>query len=382
VLILLVIFQVLESWGNLKNTVYLLRLRPGWKWKSHDTPLERNASFQFAYASIQFCPASSGYFFCPVLSTAVLTHQQKHKSKIKNQKQMKKIIFLFALLLKMGISMAQAPNVFNYQGVARDASGNPLANKTINLRFFIREGSSGGPIQFGEQRTVTTNANGLFSTQIGAPGGVPLIGSMLLDWSKLRYLQIDMDANNTNTYTNLGTQQLVSVPYAKFADKAGALSFPSVSTTNLATSALSITNSGTGASVEGSNTNGLGVGVKGSSTLNTGVLGTTGAAGKAGVRGEGNGNGAIGVYGISTMPSGYGLYGAATQSTGTGVYANSSLGTALNAVSASGTGVKTMSSTGLALDVNGIVKYQPKQWSCPHKRCQRKCGMEKQQNCI
>jgi len=39
---------------------------------------------------------------------------------------------------------AQAPAAFNYQGVARDLSGTPIANQSISLKISILRGSATG----------------------------------------------------------------------------------------------------------------------------------------------------------------------------------------------------------------------------------------------
>lgn len=51
---------------------------------------------------------------------------------------------LFALVLcfvGMGQLQAQVPQAINYQGVVRDANGDPIVNSTVNVRFTIRESS-------------------------------------------------------------------------------------------------------------------------------------------------------------------------------------------------------------------------------------------------
>ena len=50
---------------------------------------------------------------------------------------------LLALLLTIGVN-AQSPNIFNYQGVARDLSGNLIANKNVGLRISILKNSITG----------------------------------------------------------------------------------------------------------------------------------------------------------------------------------------------------------------------------------------------
>jgi hypothetical protein len=61
---------------------------------------------------------------------------------------MKKSIFTLAFLLISVIIFAQAPEKINYQAVARNLAGAPLANQTINVKYEIRQGSSVGAVVY------------------------------------------------------------------------------------------------------------------------------------------------------------------------------------------------------------------------------------------
>lgn len=127
----------------------------------------------------------------------------------------KTILILFVLF---GIkSFSQSPYLINYQGVARNIAGTPIINQTIGIKFELLQGSASGSVAYTEQQTVNTNSLGLFNTQIGAVN--PLSG---INWQNGPYfLKIGMDAAGGTSYTFLGTQQLVSVPYALYAEKSG-----------------------------------------------------------------------------------------------------------------------------------------------------------------
>ena len=59
------------------------------------------------------------------------------------------ILVLVILLLSIGSrTTAQAPNLLNYQGVARNAVGNPLPNQTMNLRISILNNSDTGKVAY------------------------------------------------------------------------------------------------------------------------------------------------------------------------------------------------------------------------------------------
>ncbi|MBL0098528.1 MAG: collagen-like protein [Bacteroidetes bacterium] len=111
-----------------------------------------------------------------------------------------------------------------YQAVARDLAGNVYANQNISLRFSIRDNSSNGSIVYSETQTKTTNALGLFTANIGE--GTPDIGTFAaINWGTgAKFMQVEMDALGGTSYIDMGTQQMLSVPYvlhAKTADVPG-----------------------------------------------------------------------------------------------------------------------------------------------------------------
>ncbi|WP_276485955.1 beta strand repeat-containing protein [Paraflavitalea pollutisoli] len=138
---------------------------------------------------------------------------------------MKRILCLLTVLQLAALySMAQAPALLNYQGVARNAVGNVLANKSIKLRLSIRNGSANGTIAYSETRSLTTNTVGLFNVQVGSAGATNVTGTMAgIDWSSgAKFMQVEIDPENGNALTSIGTTQLLSVPYAMYANSAGA----------------------------------------------------------------------------------------------------------------------------------------------------------------
>jgi hypothetical protein len=124
--------------------------------------------------------------------------------------------FFIALLFIGFAGFAQAPNLLNYQGVARNAVGNPLPNQTMNLRLSVHNLTASGATVYSETRVIKTNLGGLFSVQIGSAGSTSTTGTIgAVNWLLGdKYLQVEIDAASNNNYLNMGTVQLVSVPYA------------------------------------------------------------------------------------------------------------------------------------------------------------------------
>ena len=125
-----------------------------------------------------------------------------------------RIISLLALLLLSPIlSFSQAPQGFNYQAIVRDAEGNVRANQGVQFQFRIQD--LAGNAIYSEAHTIVTNKYGL------ADGIVIGKGSTVDDFSSVDwgngtyYINVKVDG------VDLGTSQLLSVPYALYALSAG-----------------------------------------------------------------------------------------------------------------------------------------------------------------
>jgi hypothetical protein len=132
---------------------------------------------------------------------------------------MKNICYLTFLLLTVSFHQAWAQSGLtgtNYQAVARNANGTVLGNQALTVRFSILGGSGSGPVQYQETHNTTTNNLGLFTLQIGK--GAPLTGTYTtVPWADAnQYLKVEVSINGSN-FSELGTSQLMSVPYALFA---------------------------------------------------------------------------------------------------------------------------------------------------------------------
>jgi len=120
-------------------------------------------------------------------------------------------------------AQAQAPSILNYQAVARNSVGTPLPNQTMQVRLSILNGSSTGSVVYSETRSVVTNAVGLFVIQIGSSGAASTSGNLsTLNWANgSKFLKVEIDPLGGSSFIELGTNQLVSVPYALSASPSG-----------------------------------------------------------------------------------------------------------------------------------------------------------------
>ncbi len=135
---------------------------------------------------------------------------------------MKKITLSFlAFAASLMIASAQAPAQFNYQGIARNTAGAPLASQPVSMRISIHDLSATGTIVFQETHNTTTNAYGLYNVAIG--GGTATVGTLAgVNWGAgAKFVQVEIDAAGGTSYTDLGASQLLSVPYAMHAGNAG-----------------------------------------------------------------------------------------------------------------------------------------------------------------
>ncbi len=128
--------------------------------------------------------------------------------------------FSFLLVVSVSIQViAQTPNAINYQGVVRDGNGQLLTNTALSAQFTIKQNGPAGSTVYRETHSITTNDYGLFTALIGQ-GSAQAGDFTQIDWgSSSMFLKVEVD--NGSGWTDLGTTQLVSVPYALYAKEAG-----------------------------------------------------------------------------------------------------------------------------------------------------------------
>jgi hypothetical protein len=133
-----------------------------------------------------------------------------------------KIICLLTVFFFHQNINAQAPNKMSYQAVVRNASNALVTSAPVGMKISILQGSASGTAVFEESHTATTNTNGLAAIEIG--NGTVISGSMSgIDWAAGPYfLKTETDPAGGNAYSITGTSELMSVPYAKFAENTSA----------------------------------------------------------------------------------------------------------------------------------------------------------------
>jgi hypothetical protein len=149
---------------------------------------------------------------------------------------MKKLFTLLALVITI-ITFAQAPQGFNYQATVRNSSGALIVNQIVLVKFNIYQNSATGNLVYSENQTANTDDLGHINLVVGQ--GTASTGSFsTINWGSGSYY-LGIELNSGSGYVAMGTTQLLSVPYALYANSSGNAQ---VVTPNLA-SVLAVNNS-------------------------------------------------------------------------------------------------------------------------------------------
>ena len=138
---------------------------------------------------------------------------------------------LFFLLVLFSFSCIAQEGI-NYQGVATNTSGAELINQNISIQTSIISDSANGAIQWQETHNTTTDQFGLFNLVIGQGASTGSGQSSSFDniqWgSGNHYLKVEMDATGGSNFSLISTSQMMSVPYALYAENAN-INYDSIS---------------------------------------------------------------------------------------------------------------------------------------------------------
>jgi hypothetical protein len=131
---------------------------------------------------------------------------------------MKKLYTLLALVLTL-ITFAQAPQGFNYQATVRNSAGALIVNQNVNFKFNIMLNSVTSLPVFSETHLAPTDDLGQVNLVIGQ--GTATVGTFSsINWGSGNYF-LGIELNTGSGYVAMGTTQLLSVPYALYANSSG-----------------------------------------------------------------------------------------------------------------------------------------------------------------
>ena len=146
---------------------------------------------------------------------------------------MKKInTLLVSLILLVTSAMAQVPEAFNFQAIARDQDGVVMDDVDLQVRLTIIDSADGGQQVYQELRSLTTNGYGSFSFQIGAEADYVTQGNFSdIEWGTGgKFIKIDYDPTNQFDWAlTLGYMKFASVPYALAAGSVASINVENAS---------------------------------------------------------------------------------------------------------------------------------------------------------
>jgi hypothetical protein len=144
-------------------------------------------------------------------------------------------LLVVTLVFMAGTLTAQPPPALPMQTVAKDPLGNPAKNRKVWVKVEIRHARINGTVIWAEAFETTTNEDGVYTIMVGmgnkqssVPSTMKGIGE--IDWGNGPYFFNQKLAVSpsvpaawwqpVDNYIDLGTIQMMSVPYAMFAGNA------------------------------------------------------------------------------------------------------------------------------------------------------------------
>ncbi len=129
----------------------------------------------------------------------------------------KQILLIVALILNAIITIGQGSLGFNYQAVIRNTSGQLVSNQAVDLRISIIKDNTTGVVLYTETFDTETNDFGQVAIVVGT--GTATLGEFdEIDWATgIFFMKVEVALNGTKNFMEMGTTQLLSVPFANYA---------------------------------------------------------------------------------------------------------------------------------------------------------------------
>ena len=130
-----------------------------------------------------------------------------------------KAILTFSMLLITAFLYGQVPQRMSYHALIKNDVSGIITNQKITLRTAIRQGSPNGETVYMELHETQTSSSGIASVSIG--NGDVIQGQFEnIDWSKGNYfITSEADIDGDNIFSEVTLRELLSVPYAFYAEK-------------------------------------------------------------------------------------------------------------------------------------------------------------------
>jgi hypothetical protein len=123
---------------------------------------------------------------------------------------------MICIMISPAYIQAQAPQSFSYQAIIRNSAGEGLCMQDVSIRVSILQGSVSGAPVYVETHQTTTTYFGLVNLMVGS--GTVVSGNFSsIQWgAATHFIKIEVNPDGI-AYIDMGTHQLLSVPYALYA---------------------------------------------------------------------------------------------------------------------------------------------------------------------
>jgi len=126
----------------------------------------------------------------------------------------KRVIPLLTGLLAVVSLLAQSPHAFQYQAVLRESDGSLISEQDVELQIDLVQGTTDGTVVYSETHQIRTNILGLVTVAIGNGNTTDVFSS--IDWGDhSHFIKVWLNG------VEMGTTQLLSVPYAIYTETSG-----------------------------------------------------------------------------------------------------------------------------------------------------------------
>lgn len=133
--------------------------------------------------------------------------------------------YLVTIFIIRGTAQTNVPQGINFQGIARNADGTLIANKSVSIKLGIYSKAASDVLEWEETHATTTNQFGLFRLIIGqgtSTGNGAKNSFSAINWAAAsHYIKTAIDPAGGTSYVTVDTTSFWSVPYALHSGSSG-----------------------------------------------------------------------------------------------------------------------------------------------------------------
>lgn len=144
---------------------------------------------------------------------------------------MKRILLVVFSFCALHVLAQTAPQKMSYQAVARNSAGTIVANQAIKIKVEIVDADL-TTVRYSETHAANTNQFGLFTLQVGTGTIISGVFSDITWAVGDKYIRTSVDLTGGSAYQLMGMSQLLTVPYAFYAEKTKLVAGTGINITN------------------------------------------------------------------------------------------------------------------------------------------------------